>query len=213
MPFLVELPPLLAPLDTFLAARGVGVRVLRFGATRVGLGPDHGLLIASLTPAENARLERLPEGARREEWLAARRAERELRVALSAASQPGESPWISISHTCGHVLAVGGVSPGLRGLGVDLEATSREVTLCVRDRITEESERLFPLTPMEWWVAKEAAFKANPTNAGTWMGQYRIEAYDPESGQGLVQAPGQSELLRFAVFHREGWSYASAVAL
>ena len=45
------------------------------------------------------------------------------------------------------------------------------------------------------------------------MGQYRIEAYDPESGQGLVQAPGQSELLRFAVFHREGWSYASAVAL
>jgi hypothetical protein len=69
-------------------------------------------------------------------------------------------------------------------VGVDLEDRNRSVSEKVAARIQDVSETRFGLTPIELWVIKEAAFKANPRNAGTLIPQYRLIDWVPNLDKG-----------------------------
>lgn len=81
-----------------------------------------------------------------------------------------ERPWalVSLSHSFNHThsMAVVGIGLGhtdqLRSIGVDCEWAQRQLPQGWERHIlqNEERELLGPLTPLEIWCAKEAAFKA-----------------------------------------------------
>lgn len=63
---------------------------------------------------------------------------------------------VSISHT----KHIGGYALSRRPVGFDIEPRTRQLTDKAFHRLTLIQERQWPLTPIEFWVAKEAAWKS-----------------------------------------------------
>ncbi len=105
--------------------------------------------------------------SRRREWWAGRRALAEAVEGLA------EGPR-SLSHSQGLALAVALEGPPGARVGVDLEPEDRRVADGVFERVFTPPERGLGLSGLEGWVIKEAAYKANPDSAGTWLPQYAI---------------------------------------
>ena len=162
-----------------------------------------------LTPSEAASLEEMIAPPRRASWLLGRAALKEL---LEALGEDGDTsllrfphPRVSLSHSGGWAVALGVPAPGGGGIGVDLE---------VRRAPRPGAERKF-LAPSEisWieaidparrphellrlWTVKEAAFKADPDNAGLGMAEYVTDR--PELMEGAVRRGGRT----FRVFSSE----------
>ncbi len=71
-------------------------------------------------------------------------------------------------------------------LGVDLEDHRRAVSQPIYQRITAPEERELGASPLEMWVLKEAAFKANRDNPGTVMKHYALHTWDRALKQGTL---------------------------
>jgi hypothetical protein len=86
----------------------------------------------------------------------------------------------------GYLVTIGGQDP----LGVDLENLSRKLHPRVEQRmlkrICSDEETKFALSPLEFWVIKEAAFKANCLNQGTFLKQYKLTSWNSETSSGQV---------------------------
>lgn len=146
------------------------------------------LLDGSLPPgAERRALERQVSGRCRDE----------LRGAL------GETSLASITHSGGWVIGAGlaaeaaSEGPRVLGVGVDCEWESRLDALRstqaqLRARVVSPEEEAAcgkALDFLDFWVLKEAAFKANPWNAKTLLPSYRVSEWDPALGQGEIRGP------------------------
>ncbi len=137
----------------------------------------------------------------------------ELQILLQSGDFPPSKIWMSASHTRnekGHwVIVLGSDHP----VGIDVEAEHREVHPRLEQKILSEEERSLELMPLEAWVIKEAAFKAQRQNEGTVLSQYRILSWDRSqdkmTGLGKIRTPS-GKMTRFQLLNREGWLIAVA---
>jgi len=130
--------------------------------------------------------------ARLAEWLNARVAEAEIR------NEIGSLGLQSLSHTRisdqSFALAVGlGMTEGILGVGVDLESAQREMEPRVVDRLVQPQERKWlesgEIEALDFWILKEAAFKATPANAGLVISAFTLATWDSAQSEGLMQLP------------------------
>jgi hypothetical protein len=112
---------------------------------------------------------------------------------------PGDSRFTSTSHSSDRERISILVCGSERGIGVDLEKKNRPVAPAVLDRITSARERRFNLDALEFWVAKEASFKANPLNKETLLPNYEIVEWDRSYRTGRVESPGAAIAFRLVV--------------
>ena len=99
-------------------------------------------------------------------------------------------------------------------IGIDLESSQRRVHPRVGFRLLTRAESNLGLSILEAWVAKEAAFKANPNNSGTLLPQYQITGWDAGNRTGEIQLPpteGEMGVCRFKVVASENWLVGMAV--
>lgn len=152
---------------------------------------------------------------RRQQWELSRLSESQLKASLAESTWP---IFTSISHTENIVLAVGlGRSPGsepVLGIGVDLERRTRAISQAVYERLVSFAERDFEkkdLGALDFWVIKEACFKANPLNRGTVISYYQVTQWDPRTKSGKAEID-QFEILFHLVTAGE-WKVALALAV
>ena len=142
---------------------------------------------------EWAALRTRASAGRQAEWRAAREAELELEARL------GSDLFWSVSHSSGTagqagcVVVVGleraaALSAGMGGVGVDVEDPRRTISSAVRDRVVSQAEqRRFPnLTTLDFWVMKEAAYKATPENHGLVLPDFELRRWDATTGGEMV---------------------------
>lgn len=170
-----------------------------------------------LTQGERQALAAISEPRRQAEWLTARRCERNVLMKLRATNTPFDFSQVrtSVSHTtlgegAGIVICAGILSPLVNaGIGVDLESRDRKIDCRVRSRLLQDSESIFEneLGLLEFWVIKEACFKAMSGNQEMTLPQFGITAW--EGQQGVVQGPLDSQF-RFFLISTDGWLVALA---
>lgn len=127
----------------------------------------------------------------------------------------------SVTHSAGWSLAVGvwldSAGSPHRGIGVDLEALGREIKPGVLERVTQPAERHFGLEPLEFWVLKEACFKANPALDQGVISQYQVVDWDPDSRMGVSRWTQSSKKnaaeFRFALVRDPDWAIGLAIWL
>lgn len=94
----------------------------------------------------------------------------------------------SVSHTqtkhTSFMLAVGADQP----IGVDVEWAQRKTHPRLLSKLIDPELDKSGLTPLEYWVIKEAAFKANSKNKETFLSHYSIKEWNPLKQQGQVKA-------------------------
>lgn len=175
-------------------------------------------LLAELTRQDRERAERFGSAGRRREWAEGRRCELEVKRRLMAVGADMERVATSISHGHGLALAVGvaPVGPGDRGflgVGVDIEPKERRYHPAAAERVIARAERAFPLGFLDFWVIKEACFKAGAPTPGKTVTQYEVQSYDELSAEGVAsrRASGGVEACRFRVLESGGWKIAFAV--
>lgn len=130
-------------------------------------------------------------------------------VLISRGVRP-ESVRSSLSHSKGVVLAVGCASTRYLKVGVDLERSDRVVGDAVADRVIQPDERRFGLRPLEYWVLKEAAYKAHPRPDGTVVSQYVLKNWNPETRTGEIRNSKDATVLHVKLAERDGWTVAFA---
>ncbi|HEX9444746.1 MAG TPA: 4'-phosphopantetheinyl transferase superfamily protein [Candidatus Binatia bacterium] len=155
---------------------------------------------AELTAGESARLRELRSTARRAAWLRGRAALKSLLGALGQNPDTSKihfpSARFSLTHSGDHAVAVGALSPSLRGIGVDLEIhrevhpdaarfflNRREQSWWMELEKSVRSRELLRL-----WTVKEALFKSDPDNRDATLADYALE--DPEKQAGGAFGPG-----------------------
>lgn len=91
----------------------------------------------------------------------------------------------SLSHTKDYAAAWLEPAASLRGMGLDIELTSRKVPEHVKSKIHHEAD--ISVSLLELWSIKEAAYKALPELAQTdiWLNHFRIGSGDYE----LINSP------------------------
>lgn len=98
-------------------------------------------------------------------------------------------------------------------VGIDLEDRDRAISEAAVRRFVDSSEASLNLLPVELWVLKEAAFKANPQNHGTVISQYRVIRWSETSQTGevgfFVAGVQQSEFNVLLLF-QDPWCLAVA---
>lgn len=167
-------------------------------------------ILSRLSPDQMQQWREFSSERRRNEWLSARLCEIELRKKI--AGSDGSRLRISLTHTSGWVIALGVVEKLLpASIGIDAEMSDRKVPRALVTRITEPSERNFGMSTLELWTAKEACYKANPFSEGTVIPDYRVQTFDPGTGEGEIIAPGASRDIRFALIEEQGLIVALAV--
>ncbi len=129
--------------------------------------------------------------------------------------QGAEPKWVktSLSHTHSanfHGILVIGSD---HSVGVDLEHTERKVHPRVGPRITHPNEEKFGLQVLEYWVMKEAAFKATPQNAETYLPQYVLMQWDPLTQEGDIQLLPRGTSCRVKLLTIGLWTVAFAHSL
>ena len=177
-------------------------------------------VLSRLTPAQLDRYNRLKAGFRRLQWSESRRSEQALMELL------GKSDgriFTSISHsglsekteTDQYVLAAGlgtGHARIVAGIGVDIEKADRKVDGSMDVILIAPEERKHGLSLLDFWVIKEACFKANPRNEKTALPQYVVESMDLASGKGTLVGPGGTRYI-FHVTHTGPWKATLALHL
>ncbi|HTL10940.1 MAG TPA: 4'-phosphopantetheinyl transferase superfamily protein [Bdellovibrionota bacterium] len=177
----------------------------------------------------NDEISRAAPGRRRD-WAAGRMAI--LRV-LEDLGHGGPFPHYSLTHTAGVALAVAAQGPlgGRRlGVGVDLEVAGRAVSPQLSRRLLTDPEESAlvaqaaaqastpeeALAPLDLWVMKEAAFKAQPRSKGTSVLQYRLQTWKwdrPGSwGYATLTGPRPGVSFRIALGRLQNWVVGLAVA-
>lgn len=128
------------------------------------------------------------------EWLLARQAEKNV---LQRVKEEG---YRSLSHTqSSHrilALALGAerTSPlKFSGVGVDLEFSSRAISEGVVKKLVHDSERTWlssgDLQALDFWILKEAAFKAIPQNQGAVISSFQVSKWNSQKNEGEVTSP------------------------
>ena len=105
------------------------------------------------------------------------------------------------------LIVVGSEGP----IGVDIECHSRVVHSKVFTRITSQNERKWDLDVLEYWVMKEAAFKANLLNRDTCIPDYTLIRWDGVQQEGVIQFPFSKQVCKVKLFRIEIWLIAFAV--
>jgi 4'-phosphopantetheinyl transferase EntD len=149
---------------------------------------------SELSTHEQAQLGAFCVAERRRHWWLGRSALKQVLAQLGLSLDTSElafpHPWLSLSHSGDHALAVG-TPDRVSGLGIDLElgrGPCREAALL----FLGEQERLAwqrvpevqqALLLRRLWCIKEAAFKANPHNGNTVLADYALEDIHATSGR------------------------------
>jgi 4'-phosphopantetheinyl transferase EntD len=157
---------------------------------------DRAIDSAGLMPGERAQLARFQTVARRTSWKTGRAALKQL-CALCGVDDDTSgivfpSPCYSLTHSSGYAVAVGAVSAGLAGIGIDLEflrlvdPRAGQFFLTAHERVwikslpaVRHSTELLRL-----WTIKEALFKSDPHNHCTCLMDYALA--EPGSSRGQV---------------------------
>ena len=149
------------------------------------------------------------------EWALARQLEGEVRDGLLGQGVSEKLISTTVSHSSspelGHWVLVLGSS---QRIGVDLESAQRTHHAGLRDWLVMKSEDHLGLTPLEFWVIKEAVFKYNIENEGTFLPQYQILTWDPELRLGSARFASRTRAYQmdchFALTQKKGWLAAIA---
>jgi len=165
---------------------------------------DTPLAWTALSIREQVQLGAFCIAERRRHWWLGRSA---LKQVLAQLGQPVETsditfpnPCLSLSHSGDHALAVG-TCDSLKGLGIDLElgrGPCREAAplfLSEREHLAWQRVPETQQVPLlrRLWCIKEAAFKANPHNRNTLLGDYTLE--DIHAGSGRVISTTNTDLI------------------
>lgn len=177
-------------------------------------------LFEGLSEQQKKVCARLSHPNRQLQWALARWGERQIGADLKG------PVLLSTTHT-EEIVFVVGLTPKktiVLGVGVDLEKSDRAMSQRVAQRLIHPEEGIWTdLRPLDFWVIKEACFKANPRNQGTTLGQYRIKDWDPGTCTGkvslLVSADETSSIephasvdLLFSLSQIGEWTLAFSVA-
>jgi phosphopantetheinyl transferase (holo-ACP synthase) len=157
---------------------------LRLAAAALPLDPS------ALREEERRLLQEFASPVRRAAWLRGRAALRRLGVETPP---PLPSPVLSLSHAGDWAVAVAAPAGVLAGLGVDLEQVRAPHEASVRKFMDGREQSWIAALDdgsrrsglQRAWTVKEAAFKADPRNAGRVVGDYVLE--DPPAEVGLVR--------------------------
>ncbi len=143
---------------------------------------------------------------REKEWAESRRA-------LNRLEQRKKIKSISISHSNGQVLTVGiHDDQRIERIGVDLEASGRLISKSVAMRFIQPEEREFLLSALDFWVIKEACFKADPGNQGKIISEYTVQNFSWQSQEGTIRVPSGRKI-QFRIINTGDWKIALAKAL
>lgn len=129
---------------------------------------------------------------------------------------PQNCLYSSRSHSAGYWIEIGLVEaqPSLPqkilGIGVDLEHSRRVVSESVIERVVHSSEKIWNLPFLDYWVVKEACFKADPHSFGSVITQYRITNFIPSQTGGDGEAASAQSKFRFRILHWGGWTLGFA---
>jgi len=147
------------------------------------------------------------------------------RLATALTEQKGGTTnvFTTTTHNSELVVVVGWVNPSHAPiyLGVDVEKIDRPVTERAFNRLMsseKEREYLRLLNPIDFWVIKEACFKANPKNQGSFVSEYEVKTVLEASGgeSEMVDYKGSVERLfdksqyEFYLMRYQGLSFALA---
>lgn len=137
-------------------------------------------------------------------------------VTHSARFKRGERPMEGLAIGVGIRPSLGAFASDLiGGVGIDLEPLDRQVHHRLENRISDSDEKGLALSwaPLDFWTLKEACFKANPANAGTWLSLYKLHYFEsrrePQSFDALVLGPGHWRY-RARLFQTTHWKLAVA---
>lgn len=177
-------------------------------------------IIGKLSPKQLDELETLRRGGKKPrlfEWVAAREAEYWIRDRISGKSTGSVShtrcPWGSA------VVAVGAQTGKILRVGVDLEREERILSPQVADRVISVAERRWfeaGLGALDFWVLKEAAFKAAPDNEGSVVADYEIVDWDSSTRECRVRSEGLDRrglICRAKLISELGWKLAFAYSV
>ncbi|MEK6578550.1 MAG: 4'-phosphopantetheinyl transferase superfamily protein [Bdellovibrionota bacterium] len=127
------------------------------------------------------------------------------------------TPLVSFSHSSHDgklgIIGVGvGSESEVAGIGVDLEAPGRQLSPELAQRLIHESEAKFDsISPLGFWVIKEAAFKSLPKNTGALVSQFVVEKFNQKSRIGEMITGRAS--FRFQLIETKNWLIALVVCI
>jgi 4'-phosphopantetheinyl transferase EntD len=152
-----------------------------------------------LTPGEREQLARLQTEARRTSWKIGRAALKQLRVLCGEDDDTSglvfPSPCYSLTHSSGYAVAVGAVSAGLAGIGIDLEFL-RPINPKIGQFFLTAHERVWikglpaahrSTELLRLWTIKEALFKSDPYNRGAGLADYALAEPGDSRGQVIIR--------------------------
>lgn len=165
----------------------------------------------SLKVPLSLRLKKLPDDfaqwapSQRTSWASSRKCLVDL--LLSEASQ---TLHVSLSHTQQASVALCCESAAV---GVDLEATDREISQGVFEKLSLEAERKINLLPIELWTLKEACFKADPENLHSVLSNYEIVNYDLQLRSAKVVRKNTAKTFALRIFNWEEFTCSVAILI
>lgn len=171
-------------------------------------GADRACSRSALSPGERELHDELHTEACRQCWLRGRaawkRLLRELGEDPDTARFSLPSPRFSLTHAAGLSL-VAGVPPGSAlGVGIDLELDRAPSAAAARFFLTEVERRAVSAlgsrelgsTLLRLWTIKEAVFKADPSNRGRILSDYRLAA--PLAAAGVARSVDHGVAIRYS---------------
>ena len=160
---------------------------------------------SALSPAERQRYETVENTARATSWLLGRAALKSLRSQVEGRADIDELRFpnarFSLTHSAEVALAVAEPSGCLEGIGIDLEVDTHIRPTAARFFLTRREQAWLRSQACEhWshhllrlWCIKEAAFKANPRNAGTTLADHELERPADARGEARTSAGHKME--------------------
>lgn len=131
---------------------------------------------------------------REKEWAEARRGELEMEKTFSELTGTSDFEMLSsVSHTKNIVVGVSCVlskESGFQGIGVDIEDSSRKLEDEVVKRFMNSSDlvKYNDLRAIDFWVLKEAAFKATPKDMQLVVTSYDLTRWSEKTKTGVMQS-------------------------
>lgn len=104
---------------------------------------------------------------------------------------------LSLSHCSGgSAAAVFQTAVGQKRIeiGVDIEASDREISLGVLNKIADSAEKGLGLKPMDLWIAKESLFKAASPLGAQVLSDFQITSWDGVQGRARCTRTGLRDL-------------------
>jgi phosphopantetheinyl transferase len=169
---------------------------------------DTELATAELTDLEKRIYRQFTAEQRQESWLKGRNALSQIVQSHERQEICFPNKMVSVSHSGGLALAF--KATGFAGVGVDLQE-ERPFKAGLQTRFLQECELQFTnkLKTLQLWSIKEAVFKANFGNSGTYLKNYQITGFTHESGQAVYRAKS----FEFISIAYKNFFYTFAVSL